>query len=221
MNFNIHTILFGSIVFFLLFSAVSTLRCGKVFDGPTLGKDRYQQQSTSRLYAVWEGFEDGSSTRDRVDYHYAVISSRLATKEINESGWDAPEKDRCRDDSGLPKGKEADLVDFRFGDVGHDTSATITHQRLRPGTAYYVIIRATEGRRTIYSNTDGVIAGRDDDDDDELEPWEQGLIAMACAICCLLILCCLLLLLALLVLKGKGDDKYTTIVHRNENVDKL
>jgi len=220
MNFNLKAILFGSFVFFLLFSAVSSsLKCGQVFDGPTLDKDRYQQQSTSRLYAVWQGFDDGS--KSSVDYHYAVISSKLATKQINDSGWDAPDKDRCRSDSGIPSGKEADVVDFRFGDVKHDTSVTITHQRLRPGTAYYVIIQAKEGSRTIYSNTNGVIAGQDDDDDDDLQPWEQGLIAMACAICCLLILCCLLLLLVLIVAKGKGDDKYTTTVHRNENVDKL
>ncbi len=43
---------------------------------------------------------------------------------------------------------------------------------------------------------------------------------MGCAIFCLLCLCLLLLLLFLLA-RGKSDDKYTTTVHRNENVEKV
>jgi len=57
-----------------------------------------------------------------------------------------------------------------------------------------------------------------DGDDDGLAPYQSGLIAMGCALFCLLLLCCLLLLV---FFTRKSEDKYTTTVHRNENVDKL
>jgi len=57
-----------------------------------------------------------------------------------------------------------------------------------------------------------------DDKDDGLHPYQSGLIAMGCALGCLL---CLFLLLLLVFATRKGEDKYTTTVHRNENVDKL
>jgi len=57
-----------------------------------------------------------------------------------------------------------------------------------------------------------------DDKDDGLHPYQSGLIAMGCALGCLLLLC---LLLLLVFATRKGEDKYTTTVHRNENVDKL
>jgi len=105
--------------------------------------------------------------------------------------------------------------------------------------------------RTVYSNSNGFVptpyigaddddglnddesndddGGDDDDDgnendadndadDDGLAPYQSGLIAMGCALFCLLLLCCLLLLV---FFTRKGEDKYTTTVHRNENVDKL
>jgi len=111
-------------------------------------------------------------------------------------------------------------------------------------------IQGTTGR-TVYSNSNGFVVlpyhGADDDDgendndsndddggdddddgnsnddgndadDDGLAPYQSGLIAMGCALFCLLLLCCLLLLV---FFTRKGEDKYTTTVHRNENVDKL
>jgi hypothetical protein len=61
--------------------------------------------------------------------------------------------------------------------------------------------------------------GNDDSDDDSgLRPYQSGLIAMGCALGCLLCLC---LLLLLVFATRRGEDKYTTTVHRNENVDKL
>jgi len=58
----------------------------------------------------------------------------------------------------------------------------------------------------------------DSDQDDGLRPYQSGLIAMGCALGCLLLLC---LLLLLVFATRRGEDKYTTTVHRNENVDKL
>jgi len=161
--------------------------------------------------ANWDGF-DGDSSNSRIDYAYALISQNLTTRAILESGPDADDSKRCRTTTGLTK--EPDLVDFRFGEVRHNTSAEITPQRLEIGVTYYVIIRAKEGGRTLYSNSNGIEVV--EDDDDGLQPYEQGLIAMGCAIFCLLCLF-LFLLLLLLVARGKGDDKYTSTVHRNEN----
>jgi len=153
-----------------------------------------------------------------ITYEFALISSRIATKAINESGWNAPSSTRCRPNSGLNPGVQPDLVDFQFGHVGTNTSVLIKHQFLQHHILYYVIIRAQQGNSVIYSNSNGQLAGHADDDDD-LHPWQQGLIAMGCAIFCLL--CLFYLLLLLIVAKRKGEDKYTTTVHRNENVDKL
>jgi hypothetical protein len=203
-------VVFVSIYFFV---SVDALECGRVFEGPNRGSDRRYQHSKDTVLANWQDF----GTDSRIEYAYALISQNLTTRAIEESGWDAPEDKRCRSSSGLTR--EADLVDFRFGEVGHNTSAVITDQRLHTGVTYYVIIRAKEGSRTLYSNSNGIEVIKDDDDDD-LEPYEQGLIAMGCAIFCLLCLC-LLLLLLLLLAKGKSDDKYTTTVHRNENVEKV
>jgi hypothetical protein len=208
--FLLSVVIFVSLFFSVV---VDSLSCGRVFDGPNRGSDRRYQHSKDTILVNWDDF----GTDSKIDYAYALISENITTKAILESGWDAPEDKRCRSDDGLDR--EADLVDFRFGEVGHDTSAVITDQRLHTGVTYYVIIRAKEGSRTIYTNTDGIKVVQDDDDDD-LEPYEQGLIAMGCAIFCLLCLC-LLLLLLLLLAKRKGDDKYTTTVHRNENVEKV
>jgi hypothetical protein len=209
------SIIISLVVFvsFFYFVSVESLSCGRVFEGPNRGSDRRYQHSKDTVLANWQDFGDD----DKIEYAYALISQNITTRAIEESGWDAPEDKRCRSSSGLTR--EADLVDFRFGEVGHETSAIITDQRLHTGMTYYVIIRAKEGSRTIYSNSNGIEVIQDDDDDD-LEPYEQGLIAMGCAIFCLLCLC-LLLLLLLLLAKGKSDDKYTTTVHRNENVEKV
>jgi len=201
-----------AIVFFALsVSCAESLSCGQVFDGPHAGHDRDQQHSTDTLLANWQGFGTGSIT-----YDYAVISHNLTNQVILSSGWDAPTSTRCRRTSGLTR--PADVVDFRFGNVGHNTSVVITKQRLKRFTLYYVIIKATQGSSVLYSNSNGIEVVPDDDDD--LAPYQQGLIAMGCAIFCLLCLFYLLLLLLLLA-RGKGDDKYTTTVHRNDNVEKV
>jgi len=211
-SFIISLLIFAT--FYLI--SVDALSCGRVFEGPHAGNDRRYQHSGDTVLANWDEFDDGTSN-SRITYSYALISENITTKAILESGWDAPDDRRCRSNSGLTR--EADLVDFRFGNVGHNTSAVITNQRLFRGVTYYVIIRAKEGSKTIYSNSNGIEVVKDDDDDD-LEPYQQGLIAMGCAIFCLLCLC-LLLLLLLLLAKGRSEDKYTTTVHRNENVEKV
>jgi len=205
----------GVILFLTILSQVSSLSCGQVFMGPDRGVSRERQSSKIRLQANWQGFTSNTGS-ESVTYAYAAISQTDATEVIRTTGPNSPIKTRCRTTSGLTK--PADLVDFSFGNVGHNTSVQIKHQPLVRHHIYYVIIRATQGNQVLYSNTNGVKVVKHDDDD--LQPYQQGLIAMGCAIFCLL---CLALLLILLVVArfGRGEDKYTTTVHRNENVDKL
>jgi hypothetical protein len=159
-------------------------------------------------------------------YQVAVISEKLVTDAILSSGPDADPEDRCRNNPGF-KGK-ADVMNFEtvptalarapegfLVDVWKSGNLNLTS-----GVRYYVVLKVTGFGRSIYTNTDGIVVGvggSGSDDDDEFPPYKAGLIAMGIAICCLLVL----LLLLILVAKGKGEDKYTTTVHRNENVDKL
>jgi len=208
-------LLLGVILFSTILSQVSSLSCGQVFMGPYRGVTRDRQSSKVRLQANWQGFDNGGSGNS-VSYAYAAISQQVATNVIRTTGPNSPINQRCRTDSGLVD--PPDLVDFSFGNVGHNTSVQIKHQPLVRHHVYYVIIRATQNGKVLYSNTNGIQVVKHDDDD--LQPYQQGLIAMGCAIFCLL---CLALLLILLVVArfGRGEDKYTTTVHRNENVDKL
>eukprot|EP01101_Sappina_pedata_P011475 TRINITY_DN771_c1_g1_i1.p2 TRINITY_DN771_c1_g1~~TRINITY_DN771_c1_g1_i1.p2 ORF type:complete len:244 (-),score=101.92 TRINITY_DN771_c1_g1_i1:220-891(-) len=210
------TIALAAFVLFYIAAPAEALSCGKVYSGPDFDRanNREQQSSKTRLQANWEGFNKGGS--GRVTYRYAAISEDVATKAITDSGPFASNSKRCRDNSGLTK--DADLVDFAFGYVGTNTSAKITRLPLKRHRHYYVIIQATQGKNVTYSNTDSIYVK--DDDDDDIPAYSAGLIAMACAICCILLI--LLLLLLLLIAKlSRGDDKYTTTVHRNENVDKM
>jgi len=209
----------GAFLFFTIISEVSSITCGQVFMGPDRGINRDRQSSRTRLQANWQGFNPSGRGHGTITYAYAAISSKVATQAITDSGPFAPTSKRCRSTSGLVK--PADLVDFSFGNVGTNTSVQIKHQPLVLHGHYYVIIRATQANtgEVIYSNTDNIVVIRHDDDDD-VPPYKQGLIAMGCAIFCLLCLY-LLLILAFFVARGRGEDKYTTTVHRNENVDKL
>jgi len=204
-----------AIVFFALSVCVHSLSCGQVFDGPNAGHDRGEQHSTDTIQATWQGFTSGSGSSS-VTYEYAIISQNLTTPAILSSGWNAPNPPRCRTTPGF--NGFSDVQDFRFGNVGHDTSIHVSDLRLKRKVKYYVIVRATQGGSVTYSNSNGIYVSPEDDDD--LHPYQQGLIAMGCAIFCLLCLFYLLLLI-LLVARGKGDDKYTTTVHRNDNVEKV
>jgi len=92
------------------------------------------------------------------------------------------------------------------------------------GETYYIVVKATQNGRSLYSNTNGFIVGEggvsgSDDDDSGFPAYKAGLIAMGIAIYCLLLLLLLLILIACAA--GKKEDKYTTTVHRNENVEKV
>jgi len=213
-------LLFGAFLFcsFLLLPAFS-LSCGRVFSGPPFdaGHNRAQQVAEARLQANWNGFASNGGS-GKVTYACAAISGKLKTQAITDSGPFAVDSKRCRATTGLAPNAEPDLVDFTFCNLGTNTSVRLRHQPLEIGGIYYIIIRATQGNQVTYSNTNSIFVK--DNDDDDLAPYEQGLIAMGCAIFCLLCLALLLLLLVVAKL-SRGDDKYTTTVHRNENVDKL
>jgi len=158
---------------------------------------------------------------------------------------------RCRIGSGIGKLKPdvADWQ-YVGTETTYINMSVKLHPGIRYYTIIRAHIQGTTGR-TVYSNSDGFVplpyhgaddddgtnddgsndddSGDDDDtgnendsdndnDDDGLAPYQSGLIAMGCALFCLLLLCCLLLLV---FFTRKGEDKYTTTVHRNENVDKL
>jgi hypothetical protein len=167
-----------------------------------------------------------TGSQDNLKYQVAIVSQYAASAAINTTGLRTPAAQRCRSNSGFT---HADVQPFV---TAHPTSVQgplgfPVHVwksgplNLTTGVEYYVVLKVTAPNgKTIYTNTDGiriVANGTGSEDDDQFPPYKAGLIAMGIAICCLLVL----LLLLILVAKGKGEDKYTTTVHRNENVDKL
>jgi hypothetical protein len=163
---------------------------------------------------------------DDLKYQVAIVSQYAASAVINSTGLRTPAAQRCRSNSGF---KHADVQGFVTanptwvqGPLGFPVQVWKSGPlNLTTGVEYYVVLKVTAPNgKTIYTNTDGVhivANGTGSEDDDQFPPYKAGLIAMGIAICCLLVL----LLLLILVAKGKGEDKYTTTVHRNENVDKL
>jgi len=221
-------------IIFALYCVSGTLslcECGRVYDGSEAKVDIKEQSSTTSLSGNWEGF--GTIVE------VAIVNEAGATERLKQSGWNASEAFRCRSLSeitGVP------FIDFVNVTVGQE-NYTFEKLDLTKGATYYFVVRYTDHGEKHYSNSDGVLIKEEskdskssppphhhpsgsggsssssgDDDDDDLEDWEIGLIAMGCALCCLLLL---LLILLLVLAKGKGDDKYTTTVHRNDNVDKL
>jgi hypothetical protein len=163
-------------------------------------------------------------------FEVAVISEAVASesssgfKAINRTSPNAPDNQRCRS---FPGFKRADIQGFKSvsttpqqGPLGFPVDVWKSDKlNLTKGVRYFVVLKVSGNGRTLYTNTDGIVVGvsTGSEDDDQFPPYKAGLIAMGIAICCLLVL----LLLLILVAKGKGEDKYTTTVHRNENVDKL
>jgi len=229
-----------------------------VFDGDKPLVELNRQQDTTTLRVNWFGFFGGSvsstagstgttgtiqllgstgstGTTGGVNapgtYQIAIISEKLASKAINESGAEASDSKRCRSSSGLASKRTPDVMNFQT--IVPDSvllaqgvlvyTWTSDKLKLNKGVKYIVILKVSAGGKTVYTNSDGVIvgvgSGGSSDDDDEFPAYKAGLIAMGIAIFCLLLL--LLLLLLLFVVFGKKEDKYQTTVHRNENVDKL
>jgi hypothetical protein len=233
--FFIFSILLALACFVLM--VVAHPDCGYVYDGSTPLVDIQSQQDASQLRANWYGFggssgstggSTGTTGGSGFTYQVAIISEKLAENRtaILESGYNVTSSDkRCRSTPGF-KGKP-DVQNFKT--VSTDTMTTKGFDvevwksgklNLTRGTRYYVVLKVSGNGGFLYTNSDGVTISQNSsgsDDDDEFPPYKAGLIAMGIAICCLLVL----LLLLILVAKGKGEDKYTTTVHRNENVDKL
>jgi len=189
--------------------------------------------------AVFGGSSTGGSTgttgyNSPVVYQIAIISEKQATKAINASGADVSSTaQRCRSSPGfsgvadiLPFTTVVPAVYVANGFVDNVFKSG-NLKNLVKGQRYYIILKATSrngNSQSVYSNSNGVVVGEgsgsnQSDDDDDFPAYKAGLIAMGIAIFCLL---CLLLLIILLVvvLGNKGDDKYATTVHRNENVEK-
>lgn len=233
--FQLKTLLCLSLIALIFcFSTVNGECCGKVFDGGEKDIDIDRQSSTSSMEANWEGFPEAVDA--------CVISEDQVSREISESGNGGSHKTRCRHEPGFDG--DCDTHDFVQVNDDHYTFKDLDLER---GRRYYVILRYKTDGELHYTNSDGIEPDPSDDesnddsgsphheddgtgghrsgdsssssgdDDDDLEDWEIGLIFMGCALCCLLLLLLLLLILA----KGKGEDKYTTTVHRNDNVDKL
>jgi len=220
LNLSLWRISFLFLGIFLFFKGVESIRCGRVWDGPNPHKEVEWQHSLSTLSANWDYFEDNNSTKD-IKYEYAIISQAKFTKAIEISSHDAPVGHRCRNNTGIIG--EPDVVSFHKV-KGKRKVVTWTGLSLRPKHRYFFIIKAKQGNRVLYSNTHGITVGLNgsinrtrSDDDDDFAAYKAGLIAMGIAICCIL---CLLLLLLLAIAKGKGEDKYTTTVHRENNVEK-
>jgi len=214
-------------VFFLfvgllvLFAKVDSLKCGKIWDGNTRQVEFDHTQSLTRLTANWWGFEDGNKTV--IHYQYAIISHDQANPVILASGAAAPVSTRCRKDAGIAMALP-DTVWFRnLPDGSYEIEKF--KMNLVKGQTYYFILRAEADNDVIFTNTNGITAGTNgtyvqwvhDDDDDDFAGWKIGLITAGLIVFCLI----LLLLLLIVVAKSKGEDKYTTTVHRNDNVEKF
>jgi len=222
-----------------LFLVSGALSCGEIHDGPERGEDIDSQTETTKYWVNWEGFPDDE------DVEIAIISERIAFKPILDNVNCRLEKGFCGspDVYGFRSVKKSlgDLeIDKLHLERGQHYYAVIkfkdgkeTRYASSDGLGIDQQVDDNDddgGERTIEDDDDDSSprpppvrsfversSSSSGDDDDDLEDWEIGLIAMGCALCCLL----LLLLILLVVAKGKGEDKYTTTVHRNDNVDKL
>jgi len=202
-------------LFLVLFQDAHSLTCHKVNDGDVKGQDIQVQAETDRLSANFQDFSDKNS-KGSIKYEYAVVTEGGALSTILNAKTGV-----CRNSPGF-RGNSPDTINFVS--IGSSTSFTVTKLSLVKGWMYFIIIKATSGGQTVYTNSNGVIIATqvvitdNSSDDDDLTPLQAGMTALAVILFCLLLL---LLLLLIVVAKGKGEDKYTTTVHRNENVDKI
>jgi len=218
--------------------------CGRIYDGSERGTDIDEQESTSEFTANWEGFHDEVECA-LVDEGQVTEKFKLSGFDAPEetrcrSGSDitgTPYIDFVK----VPKGQETYTftdLDLSRGTRYYFVLRYIEHNEPHYSNSNGCTPKEPGGGDTgsspdessdehpphnpppsgSDSGTGGGSSSDDDDDDDDIPDWEIGLIFMGCALCCLLLL---LLILLLVLAKGKGDDKYTTTVHRNDNVDKL
>jgi len=220
--------------------------CGQVYDGDKQGKDIDSQSSTTSLTGNWEGFgtevevcvvsEDQASSFVLGSGFDAPDDKRCGSKLGLKKGED-PFVPFVK----VPKGKSTytfDNLDLDKGTWYYFVVRYVDHGEPHYSTSTGVVPGGSSsshgGGNGGSGSGDGNGSGSNGDgngnggngsnlessssDDDDLADWQIGLIAMGCALCCLLLL---LLILLLVLAKGKGDDKYTTTVHRNDNVDKL
>jgi len=207
-----------------LFNGAGSLRCGRVWDGPNPHKEVEWQRSQKTLSANWDYFQDINMTNSKkIHYSFAIISDSKFTKAIEVSSSDSPWRVRCRNNSGIVG--SPDVVSFHKVKSKRKV-ITWTGLSLKPKHRYYFIIKAKQGDQVLYANSHGVYISLNGsinrtiyaDDDDGFPAYKAGLIAMGCAIFCILL--CLLLIILLVVARGKGEDKYTTTVHRDTNMEK-
>jgi hypothetical protein len=195
------------------------LKCGYLFDGISRGRDLGRQKDSYPISANWEGFTHNADKNGQITYQFAIISQDRLTKTVLYSGPEAPTSKRCRYDDGL-EGGEPDVVgwttltfDGKRSTKDSYGAFRIEDLDLKNHYRYYVILSAELGDEKIYTNSDGVYTtDRDnyDDDDDDDEEYLLLLLLLLLIPCCLL----LLLLILLLVARGRGDDKYKTVVQR-------
>jgi len=212
--------------FICCFNSVESLKCGSVYDGFG-AHDSNVQAELDQIKGQWKGFEEEGD--EGVTYSFAIISEGIAPPEMLKKDA-ATLKTRLTEEGPEVHCSKGPLeIDGEPDVVGwtnvKDGNAVLSQGlQLHTGYEYFFLLKATQGKQVLYAHSNGIIVGipeyiyiDHDDDDDDFPAWEAGLIFMGCALCCLL----LLLLLLLVVAKGKGEDKYTTTVHRNENVDKI
>jgi len=195
------------------------LKCGFLFDGISRGRDLGRQKDSYPISANWQGFSHSSDKDSQITYQFAIVSQERLTKTILFSGPEASTSKRCRTDDGL-EGQAPDVVGWTTLTFdGHKSTKDsegafrVYDLNLKNHFRYYVILSATLGSETIFTNSDGVyVTSRDnyDDDDDDDEDLLLLLLLLILIPCCLL----LLLLILLLVARGRGDDKYKTVVQR-------
>jgi len=190
--------------------------CGRVYDGDINGEEEEKLKGRNEYAANWNGF-NCKQAGGSIDYTLFIVDSKNATSETLASGANASDSRRCRRDLGV--NSRAVVLERTFRNIRSSNFSYVndTRGKLRCDHRYFTIIEACNSDGCIYSNSNG-FDYKCHHGDDDLAPWKAGLIAMGCALCCLLLL---LLLLIVVVAKGKGDDKYTTTVHRNENVEKM
>jgi len=214
-------------IFIIVFVALvcgiqSKLLCGKVYDGPKTKTDIDRTPYTYKYSVNWHGFHPDHET---AQYEVAIISQYQAPKSIRKShGNEGTTNQRCSSTqrfSGKPDTFPFTLVPPHAHNVYSALNLT-----MQPGVRYYAVMKITQGNSVVYGFSNGARilngtgARKHHHHNGGFPAYKAGLIAMGIAI--FFLLCCFLLILLLAIaVCGKGKDKYTTTVHRNENVDKL